>query len=151
METQSYSVLSIPAGCIVTQQDEESIPDNGNMVALILSTESKYMRLKAPIFLKLFVRLKIIFRQKCKLKYTFLKAIELHFWLAQTAINRFRHHLTKITRELNQISPKHLILRGYTIFLKVLAGFVPHRQKLEKTHNFLFGDYPKETGSRTDV
>jgi len=151
MNSQSYSLFFIPAGCTPTQQDGESITDGKKNASSSLSTKSIYMLFKALLTHKLLKIFEINFRQNCRFQDTIFKATELQLWLTRYSVIKLRFPLIKTTRVLSQVFHKSPILKGYTIFLNALSGLNAHRKELEKTHKFLFGDYPKEIGSHTDV
>lgn len=141
----------VSAGCIVTQQDGESIPVCSEQIPHKSCIKSMYMHIQAAIFFKIYVILENNFRQIRRLQYTIFKATELQLWLTRYSVIKLRFPLIKTTRVLSQVFHKSPILKGYTIFLNALTGLNAHRKELEKTHKFLFGDYPKEIGSHTDV
>ena len=151
MQIQSYSLFSIPAGCTHTQQDGESIPDRKKNASSNLSIKSIYLHIQASSIFKLFVIFRFNFRRKFKIQYTIPKATELQFWKKQCSINKFRFQLFGIKRVFSRISPKSHILKGYINIFKCPSWVRFLRQELARTHKFLFGDYPKEIGSHTDV
>jgi len=139
MNSQSYSLFFIPAGCTPTQQDGESITDGKKNASSSLSTKSIYMLFKALLTHKLLKIFEINFRQNCRFQDTIFKATELQLWLTQYSSNKFRFQLHEIAGVLSPIPLKSNILKGFINFLKIFTSPCIEMQDLVLEHEFLFG------------